>query len=219
MSKKAVIFDLDGTLVNSLQDLADAVNHTMQTLGRPVHELSQYRYLVGQGLRRLIYDALGGDGSAEHDALTDRGIEIFHMYYDVHQFDHTDVYTGVSELLDVLTEHKVRLCVLSNKPHDATTNITKRLLGRWPFEIVCGHREGMPAKPNPASAMKIIEELGLEPNDCVYVGDSKVDMLTGKSAGMFTVGVTWGFRDREELQQNGADQLIDQPMELLDFLD
>ncbi|QQE11024.1 HAD family hydrolase [Planctomycetota bacterium] len=204
MKYSAVVFDLDGTLVNSLQDLADATNYALTKLGKPVHEVRQYRYLVGQGLRNLIKDALG----VGNEGLIDEGMRLFHEYYDVHMYDHTGPYEGVVGMLKDVQAAGVKIGVLSNKPNSATKEVVEKLLKEIEFDAVFGAREGVPIKPNPKGLHDTLAYLGVEGKGCMYVGDSKVDMLTGKSAGLFTVGVTWGFRDEAELQQNGADVLV-----------
>ena len=214
MKYEAVIFDLDGTLVNSLQDLANAVNFAMNELGQPKHELEAFRYLVGQGLRNMIKDSLG----REFEEKTDEGMKLFHKHYDVHQYDNTKPYEGVAQMLQRLCDAGMKVCILSNKPDAATKSVVGHLLKGIEFSIVRGQREGIPIKPNPIAVLEMTEQLGVDPEKIVYVGDSKVDMLTGKSAGLYTIGVSWGFRDIMELQQNGADVIVDDTEQLLDAI-
>ena len=204
MKYSAVVFDLDGTLVNSLRDLADATNDALAKMGKPGYEERAYRHLVGQGLRNLIKDALGGG----EESLIDEGMRLFHEYYDVHMYDHTGPYEGVVEMLKEVKKAGVKVGILSNKPDCSTKEVSERLLSGIDFDAVFGAREGVPIKPNPQGLFDVLDHLGVKADECIYVGDSKVDMLTGKSAGLYTVGVTWGFRDEEELKTNGADVLV-----------
>ncbi|MEO1236021.1 MAG: HAD family hydrolase [Planctomycetota bacterium] len=210
MRYDAVMFDLDGTLADTLADLAAAGNHAMAAVGRPTYTTEQYKTLVGQGLPRLIEDALGPG----HQDLYDEAIAHFRGHYAEHRYDHCRPYPGVAELLDTLSGAGVTLAVMSNKPDEATVDMVRRVFGAWDFAAVRGHRPGTPPKPDPRAALEIGDELGHPPERWAYVGDSDVDMHTGRSAGFFTVGVTWGFRSERELRDAGAHALIHRPAEL-----
>lgn len=210
MAIDAVMFDLDGTLADTLADLAASGNHAMRAVGRPIYAQRDYRTLVGQGLDRLIRDALG----PEHAALFDDAIEVFRGHYAEHRYDHCRPYPGIPEMLDALTEAGYPLAVMSNKPDEATVEMVDRVFGRWSFAAVRGHRAGYPVKPDPTAALEICEELDTPPGRWAYVGDTDVDMHTGKAAGFFTVGVAWGFRPIQELTDAGADAVIDHPSAL-----
>ena len=214
MPHDAVMFDLDGTLADTLRDIAEAGNHMLRRLDRRPIELPRYRYLAGQGLRRLVEDALETDDPE----LIDRGVSHFRAYYADHKYDHTQPYEGVADLLDELTNRGLTLAVMSNKPDDATRAMVEHVFGRWTFKAVRGHRDDMPLKPDPAAVLAIAEELGVPAPRWIYVGDTLVDMQTGVAAGMLTVGVTWGFRDEDELRQHGAQRIINHPSELLELL-
>ena len=201
MRYDAALFDLDGTLLDTLADLANAANHALEQVGRPTHTQDAYRTFVGQGVRNLFIDALG----AESQHLLEEAIAGFHSYYADHRFDTTAAYPGIDAMLDRLSNAGARLGVLSNKPHEATVDVVGRFFGGLAWSAVRGHKPGYEPKPDPASAVEVLGEMGVEPARCVYVGDTKVDMLTGKRSGMFTVGVSWGFRSVEELRENGAD--------------
>ncbi|MEM9419997.1 MAG: HAD family hydrolase [Planctomycetota bacterium] len=211
MKFDAVMFDLDGTLADTLRDLAAAGNHAMAAVGRPGYELDQYRTLVGQGVERLIRDALG----PEHQELFEQASAAFKAYYAEHRYDFCAPYPGIAELLDALTAKGLKLAVMSNKPDEATVDMIQRVFGRWPFDAVRGHRESYPVKPDPKAALEIAAELGIAPDHWAYVGDTNVDMFTGKRAGFFTVGVAWGFRSVQEMRDAGADAIIEHPSELL----
>ncbi|MEM6459118.1 MAG: HAD family hydrolase [Planctomycetota bacterium] len=214
MPIRAVMFDLDGTLADTLEDLARAGNHAMSAVGRPTFPVERYRTLAGQGLERLIRDALG----PEHQPLFDPAITSFRGHYAAHRFDHTRPYDGVVELLDDLRSRGLPLAVMSNKPDDATVDTVARLFAAETFAAVRGHRAGYPVKPDPKAALEICDELGVPPESWAYVGDSDVDVHTGRAAGFFTVGVSWGFRSVDELRDAGAAAVIDRPAELLPLL-
>lgn len=214
MTPLAVIFDLDGTLLDTLEDLTGAINHVLTS--RRLDPISPWacRNMVGNGARVLLQRAAGVTGPELDDALAK-----FLAFYDEHKFDHTTPYPGIAETLDALTARGLRLAVFSNKPHPSTTAMVSRLLGRWPFEHVYGQRDGVPLKPDPTIALKISADMNVAPGQIVFVGDSGEDMATAKAAGMFAVGVTWGLRDEPELHEHGADAVIHEPMRLLDVLE
>ncbi len=211
---RGVMFDLDGTLADTLEDLAHAANHALAQLGRPPHDLPRYRYFVGQGVENLFRAALGTDDAA----LIGPAVATFKQHLAAHQYDHSRPYAGIPDLLDELTRRGRRLAVMSNKPDDRCTEMVQTLFGRWGWDAVRGHREGYAVKPDPRAALEIAAELGIEPEAWLYVGDTRADMLTGTAAGFFTVGVTWGFRDEAELRDGGADAIIHHPSELLAYV-
>ncbi|MEO0475572.1 MAG: HAD family hydrolase, partial [Planctomycetota bacterium] len=208
------IFDLDGTLLDTLTDLANAANHALRTVDRPTHEREAYQTFVGQGVDNLFIDALGPD----HQHLHCQAVAAFHAYYADHRFDTTAPYPGIWRMLTTLQDKSIKLGVLSNKPHVATVDVINRYFSDLDWAVVRGHKPGTAPKPVPTSAREVIAEMGVEADRCVYVGDTKVDMLTGKAAGMFTVGVSWGFRSVKELRDNGADALVDSVDELTDLI-
>lgn len=211
----ACIFDLDGTLVNSLQDLAEASNHALRLQGYPIHGITQYRYFVGNGIPKLIERIL--PETARTPEILAHTRELFDAYYDVHRLDHTVPYDGILLLLDRLFEKNIQTAVVSNKADAFAKKIVSALFGDR-FRSVLGSRPNVPRKPNPAAASETASFLGVKPEQCLFVGDSGVDMQTAAAAGMTGIGVLWGFRDREELLANGAQKLIEQPENLLDAL-
>lgn len=213
MTHQAIVFDLDGTLLNTLEDLTRACNHVLEVNGRPPIRDTDCRGMIGNGTITLVQRATRLEGPQ-----LQTGFRQFLDHYDAHMYDHTVLYPGIAELLDELVERGIRLAILSNKPHPATRGMAERFLSRWPFEQVYGHREEVPLKPDPTSALQISKALGIAPQDCVFVGDSGEDMITGKAAGMTAVAVSWGFRDVPELHEKGADAIIHKPMELLNFI-
>lgn len=208
----AVIFDLDGTLLDTLEDLGDSMNRMLQRHGWPVHPVSSYRYFVGNGARKLVERAIP-DGERSEEAV-EQCLREFVEHYR-HNWDvHTRPYTGIPALLDALYTRGIRMAVLSNKIHAFTMKCVERFLPAEKFEVVAGEKPGIPRKPDPAGAMRIVENMGLSPARILYVGDTAIDMKTGTRAGMVTAGVLWGFRDRKELEDNGADHIIERPEQL-----
>lgn len=209
---KAVIFDLDGTLVNSLYDLADSTNYALGVMGFPAHETEKYKYFVGNGMPSLIERAL--PENARDRETKEKTLKIFMEYYRQHYVDKTVPYEGVKELLHSLRKMNIKLAVVSNKIQEMTSIITEKLLGDE-FEIVCGKQEGYPTKPDPTLTLKVISDLGVTPQECMFVGDSGMDMLVAKNAGCTAVGVLWGFRTKDELIDNGADYTVNHPCDIL----
>lgn len=213
MNHRAIIFDLDGTLLDTLEDLTCATNHVLMAAGHEPITAAACRTMIGNGARALLNRAVGVDGRALDGALAR-----YLAYYHAHKFDHTTPFKGVPEALHTLTGRGHRFAVLSNKPHPATAEMVGHLLGAWPFEQVFGQREGVPLKPDPTVALDIAQRMGIPAEDFAFVGDSWEDVATAKAAGMFAVGVTWGLRDEPELHEHGADVVIHEPGQLLDVL-
>lgn len=197
---KAVIFDLDGTLLNTLDDLADAGNYALEKQGFPVHQVNEYRYFVGNGIPKLIERIVPQDSSAE---IIEKTHTLFSEYYEVHMKDKTAPYAGITELLDKLSAKGVKLGVVTNKAHEFAYQIVESYFGKR-FDKVFGERTGFPKKPNPQSVNKMIEEWGFDKAEVLYAGDSNVDMQTAINAGVSGCGVLWGFRTKEELLESGA---------------
>jgi len=214
---QAVVFDLDGTLLDTLEDLCNAVNRVLRKHGFPLHPLDAYRYFVGDGVRVLFERALPGPHRDEATLRT--CITEFREDYAVHWNVATRPYGGIPELLGTLAARGVPMAVLSNKPHDTTVKCVAGLLGGWTFHPVFGQREGVPKKPHPAGALEIARTLGLQPERFLYVGDTGTDMMTAAAAGMKPVGALWGFRPELELREHGASVCIAAPADLLSLLD
>jgi len=213
---KAIIFDLDGTLLNTLDDLADANNAALRKLGFPEHPVEDYRYFIGNGVRVLLERTLP-ENSCD-DATVEKGVAMMKQEYDRCWDNKTRPYDGVPELLDELVRMGVRMAVLSNKPHAYTRTIVDKLLAGWEFEEVWGVSETVAPKPDPAGVLRLIETMGLGADEFLYVGDTGTDMETARLAGLPAVGVLWGFRDAEELLENGANVLIERPGDILGLL-
>lgn len=216
--KKAVIFDLDGTLSDSIQSIKYCADEALAPLGYGPFTVEQYKYFVGDGAANLIQRALiaGGDEELVHfEEAFVRYKELFceGCMYEVKPYD------GIRELLAALKEKDIRIAVLSNKPHAETINVIETLFGEGYFDVVQGQKDNVAIKPSPEGVFQILEQLQLSPEDILYLGDTATDMKTGKSARAFTVGALWGFRERKELEESHADAIIEHPMQLLEFLE
>ena len=212
---KLIIFDLDGTLVNSLEDLADAANYAVKQFGYPTHPTESFRYFVGNGIPKLIERCL--PESERSPERIEEVREIFSGYYNVHYADKTRPYNGIPELLDRLKGEGFKIAVASNKSDDFTHIIIDSFF-KGSFDVVIGSREGVPRKPAPDIVFDIMKELGADASDTYFAGDSNVDMYTAKNAGVTAIGCLWGFRTREELLEGGADHLAEEPGRIIDIL-
>ncbi len=209
---KAVLFDLDGTLVNSLKDLAVSTNFALKKFGFPVHETEKYKYFVGDGMLKLIERVLP-ENNREEDTVK-KVFEVFWNHYAEHYLDNTLAYDGIHNLIDDFKNKGLKVAVISNKADQMAKIVTDKIFGDI-FDFVTGKREGYPTKPDPTLTLEVIKELGVEPNECVFVGDSGMDMATAKNSGCVAFGVLWGFRTADELLKNGADYLLQSPNEIL----
>lgn len=214
MRFKAVVFDLDGTLADTLEDLVDSMNATLAEFGFPPHPMDSYRYFVGTGMTNLSR-AAAPEGT--DDATVMRIRDAMGERYRNNWANKTKPYEGIPAMLEALREKGLRLAVLSNKP-DVFTKLMVEHFFPGVFASVAGAKEGVPIKPAAAAALAIVRDFGLEPADFMYLGDTNTDMKTGLAAGMFTIGVSWGFRPVAELEGAGAQAIIDKPSELMRFL-
>lgn len=210
---QAIIFDLDGTLLDTLDDIADSANAVLRGLDCPAHEVAAYRRFIGDGVATLMQRALPEARRAPE--LVTAAAERFGIEYDQRWHAKSKPYPGVPELLANLAARGLKLGVLSNKPQRFTEACVNKWFGRVPFNLVFGQREGVPRKPDPTGVNQMLGIWELKKSDVWYVGDSSVDMQTAASAGVVAVGVSWGFRDREELIACGAKRVIDRAEELL----
>ena len=209
--KHAVIFDLDGTLLNTLGDLRAATNHALEVRGLPPHSMEEIRQFIGNGIRLLICRAMPeGTPEAEIDAALDD----FKAYYAAHIHDRTVPYDGIPQLLTALRKRGIKVAVLSNKIDSASQQLIEYFFpGKT--DVVFGEHVGVPRKPDPTSCRMVMQQLGVQPEQVLYVGDSGTDMQTAKNAGLYAVGVTWGFRSKEVLLEYGADVLVHRPEQIL----
>ena len=212
MSATAVLFDLDGTLLDTLADIALAMNTALAEAGFPSHPVDAYRRMVGSGMRELVRRA-APEAGVRADAVVRRASAL----YGERPVVHTRPYRGIEDLLARLADCSVPVAILSNKPDDLTQTVVRTLLGSYRFALVRGLVDGAAPKPDPGSALEAAAALGVEPHNVVYLGDSDVDMHTATRAGMRAVGAGWGFRGAAELREAGAELVIDHPLELLEF--
>ena len=208
---KLAVFDLDGTLVNSLADIAEASNYALRQLGFPEHDLSKFNYFVGDGLNELIQRILPKDKQESFD----KAKALYNEHYSKNYMVKTTVYDGIHELLTELKKRSVTLAVASNKTDIFADNVIEHYFGSGVFELVCGKSDGVPTKPDPAILNGVIEKLGADRNDCFMIGDTKMDILTGKNANVKTIGCLWGFRTLDELTGAGADSIAKTPEDIL----
>ncbi len=210
---KLAIFDLDGTLLDTVKDLGSATNHALTECGFPTHPIEAYYQMVGRGIYNLFRAAVPAGQSTEE--VVQRMASIFIPYYDAHKCDFTRPYDGIPAMLKTIPAAGVRLAVASNKYQDGAEKLVHHFFGEYDFVRILGQREGQPIKPDPAIVDQILAEVpSVTKSETVYVGDSNVDMQTGLNAGVRTVGVSWGFRTREELAAYSPSAIVDTPEEL-----
>ncbi len=214
MMYSGAIFDLDGTLLDSLQDVADSMNRTLRRNGFAAHPVDAYRRFIGNGVRLLAQRVLPENRREDGD-LVKRLVGEMQAEYEAHWADASRPYPGIAEMLEGLATRGVRLAILSNKPDRFTRLIAERFFSAWPFDPVIGSREGRPHKPDPEAALQIARAWRVPASEVLYAGDSDADMLTSRAAGMYAVGVLWGFRPRDELERTGAAVTIERPADLL----
>ncbi|WP_170181130.1 HAD family hydrolase [Chlorobaculum thiosulfatiphilum] len=212
----AVVFDMDGTLLDTLHDISHSLNSVLEEEGYPTHTVEACRVMVGFGMRELVRKAL--PESAHDEAITEPLLKKMQARYAEHWNDSSRPYDGIAELLDAIDRLGLKKAILSNKPDRFTRQCAEALLEPWKFDVIMGFREGIAPKPDPTGALMVAEELGVQPASILYVGDSGVDMKTANAAGMYPLGVTWGYRPGEELLATGAAKLVSTPEEIIPFL-
>lgn len=215
MKFKAVLFDLDGTLVNSLIDIADSINKVLENRKLPTHSYEVINSFIGSGLLNLVNKAL--PESHKNEENIQNCFEEMMVLYRENCINKTYAYDGITALLDELRSRNIKLTILSNKADELTKKIGLSLFPDY-FEIVMGLKNESTKKPNPLGAIEISTDLGIVPEEILYVGDSGIDMQTAKNANMYAVGVTWGYRPKEELLSEGAQSIINHPLELIELL-
>ncbi len=210
---KAVLFDLDGTLVDSITDLADSVNSALLRFNLPKREYAEFNAFVGNGIAKMVERAMPEDKSLFDDVL-----KTFYEIYAQHCADNTVAYGGMPQLVRTLSEKGIKKAVITNKTQEMAEKVVKSAYG-GAFDIIFGKREGFPLKPEPDSAFAVMKELSVKPEECIFLGDSGVDIKTGINCGAVPVGVLWGYRTREEILKSGAGYVINKPCELLEIID
>ena len=216
MECRGVILDMDGTLLDTIEDLADCMNRVLERNGYPVHPVDSYRYFVGEGMEMLVRRALPA-GRDDRETVA-RCLADMHKEYGSGWACCSKLYPGIEELLDFLEDKKIPKAVLSNKPDGFTKAMAEAFLDRWTFFEVRGEGLSTPRKPNPAAALEIAAAMGIPPRHILYLGDSGIDMQTANRAGMYPVGALWGFRTAEELKLNGARALAKTPREVISII-
>jgi len=221
---KAIIFDLDGTLVDSLQDIANSMNLALEESGYPTHPIEAYRDFVGNGVSVLVQKALPADKRDEKEIK--KMVKKFAEKYEKNWFIETKPFVGILHLIQTCVARKVKLATLSNKAHAFTKRMIRHYFrgaminqGKNPFGIYSGAQEDKPLKPDPSAALELAERLKVDPGNVAFVGDSPVDMETAKNAGMIAIGAAWGFSGREILEKANPDAIFDSPVELATYLD
>jgi phosphoglycolate phosphatase len=213
---KAILFDLDGTLLDTLEDIADSMNAVLRRHAMKTFPVDDYRLLVGKGLGELIKRVLPEDKISEQ--TIDEFLSAMRIEYAKRWAENTRPYPGVPELLDELQKISLPMAVLSNKADEFTQIMVRTLLPKWQFQFIRGLKDDLPAKPDPTSALQIAHELKIQPSNFIYLGDTGIDMQTANSAGMYAAGTLWGFRTAEELRANGAKILVEFPLQVLELL-
>ena len=214
---KACIFDLDGTLTNTLESMTYSVNLTLKEMGLSQITKDQCRMFVGNGARVLIEESLKVSGDPKASRI-EEGMKIYGRIFDQNCTYHVTLYEGIPEMLKALIDRGIHLAVLSNKPDRQTVKVVKEIFGDNIFDYAQGQKDGIRRKPEPDGVWYLMEQMQVSKEECLYIGDSEVDAATGKNAGLKTIGVLWGFRDRKTLETAGEDHLIERPEELLQFV-
>ena len=211
---KAFIFDLDGTICDTIETIAYYGNCALNKYGFKSIDTEEYKYLVGNGADTLIRRMLSRY-EVKDERLIGEILEFYMTEYEKDSLYKTKAFEGIEDVIKQLREKNIKTGVVSNKPHGAVCGVVEAIFGKNAFDSYTGVHDGIVKKPNPETVLKMAELFGVTPKQCVYIGDTSVDMLTGKNAGMFTVGVLWGFREYDELKENGADMIVEKPQELL----
>jgi phosphoglycolate phosphatase len=213
MQYAGIVFDLDGTLLDTLDDIAASANAALHQMQCSPHSRESYREYVGHGLKSMARQALPAQRHADGDIQL--FVDLYRASYAKQWKDTSRPFDGIPELLDALVERRIPLAVLSNKRNDFTGECVRTFLGKWPFEVVRGEVEGVPLKPDPTAALAVVAYLNVDPRQCLFVGDSDVDIETANRAGMPSAGVLWGYRSREVLEQCNPSFIVAHPKELM----
>jgi len=216
VSFKAILFDLDGTLLDTLDDLADSMNMVLAARGYEQHTVEEYRYLVGYGVPELVRRSLPEHEGDDAGLVDQMSLEL-REHYSKRWAQKTRPYPGVLEMLARIEAMGIEKSVFSNKPDEFTKMTVRHFLGKFDFSVVLGIKDGIPPKPNPKGALYVASLMGIEPGEFLYLGDTGTDMQTAREAGMYPAGVLWGFRDRDELERNKARSLLGSPSDLFDL--
>ena len=214
--KKNIVFDLDGTLLDTLEDIAISANFALTSLGFQAQESEKYRYFVGEGVFKLFENIFASD--PQDKETIQKAVALFESHYTKQFNQNTKLYDGISKMLTFLQKRGFKMAILSNKPDSFTKLCAIKYLREWKFDVVYGAREGVPRKPHPKGALEISELLHVKPEECYYLGDTMIDMQTANRAGMIALGALWGFREEAELREYGAKHLMKTPSEVIKLL-
>lgn len=214
---KACIFDLDGTLTDTLESIAYSVNKSLEEMNLPAISDKQCKSFVGNGARYLMEHALDAAGDVGASRI-DEAMEVYGRVFGANCTYRVTPYNGIPELLKTLKERDIKLAVLSNKPHGQTVDVVQTIFGKDVFDQIQGQTDSIPRKPDPAGIYHLLEKMGASKKECLYIGDSEVDIATGIAAGVRSVGVEWGFRSRQVLAEAGAREIIQTPEQILQFI-
>ena len=215
---KAAIFDLDGTIIDTLEDLANAGNYVLKQNGFEVHDKEKYRFFVGSGIRNLCIRMLPEEKKSDEE-LINKIFNDFNSYYGKHYMDNTKAYDGVENMLKKLVDMNIKVGVLTNKGHEFTVPILKKVYGDFPFSVILGKTDKFPVKPSKECIDYVMNKLEVSGEECIYIGDSNVDMQTAINGNISEIiGVSWGFRPVEELKQAGAKYIVHSPEEIIDIV-
>lgn len=216
---KLAIFDLDGTLANTIESMATAGNKTLMECGLQPRDTREYNYFVGNGADMLIRRALTAAGDSENIHF-EKAKQVYDRFFEEGCTYNVSLYDGIKDMLDSLKERGIKVAILTNKDHERALRVAHKLFERERegyIDRVIGHQPSIKIKPDPEGALLIAKEFGIKPSECIYVGDTNVDMKTGKAANMFTIGVLWGFRTKEELEENQADLIVSHPSKITEL--
>lgn len=211
-----VIFDLDGTLVYTIEDIGDSMNEVLKIYNLDTFSYEEYKQKIGRGLRRLVINSFPEDTI---ESTIDEALETLYKVYAKKYLNKSKPYDGIRDLLCILNKKGLKLAVNSNKKDEYTKNIINKFFDNIPFTNIYGEREGIPNKPDPTSTLEIAKNMNLEPNEILFIGDSEVDILTATNANMDSVGVLWGFRDYDVLKKSGAKYMVSDWKEILDIIE
>jgi phosphoglycolate phosphatase len=216
MAAKAIIFDLDGTLLDTLEDIAISANYALSCLNFKPEPTEAYRYYVGEGVVKLFENIFAQNPQSPQ--TVQKAVSFFEEHYAKQFYCHTKPYEGINKLLTFLQKRGFKMAILSNKPDHFTKKCALKYFRSWQFEVVFGAREGIARKPDPSAALEIAQYLHVRPEECFYLGDTMIDMQTANRAGMIALGALWGFREAEELKTYGARYLLESPSEAIKLL-
>ena len=211
---KACIFDLDGTLTETVESIARPINRTLEFFGLEPRPVEEYNFYAGDGIDMALRRALAAAGDSDGIHM-EEGIPMCREWFNEDPLYHVRPYPHMQEALKELKKRGIKITVFSNKPHEAAIHVVSTIFGKGFFDWIQGQTDTVPKKPDPAGALQIMSRLGVEKEECLYFGDTNTDMKTGHAAGIYTVGVAWGFRPRRELEENHADRIIDSPLEII----